>query len=357
MTAADSTFTPERVHFVGSIGLGSVEEIFRTVGRRLGPRLRRVPDGEIGGRRLWISWQYPLLRSSPFLVPDPGGAIHRMSRFPLLCLADGIDPKDIAFGELGYAREARASYQDFCAARGRGDLPDGVRFQVCLPTPMAVIYAFCIERDVLTVYDAYERDMIREVQALCAAIPHRDLCIQWDVCHEMLIWDGQPLDMFPKPGTSHEDIVERMQRICAAVPADVELGIHLCYADFRARHFLEPRDAAKMVELANALAASIDHPLAFIHMPVPIARSDEAFFEPFRQLKLPPQTELYLGVVHAADGVDGARKRIAVAHKYLSDFGIATECGIARARTPGLVKSLIEIHADTTREPELAGPS
>jgi hypothetical protein len=48
MTSAVGDFTPERIHLVGSIGLGSVEEIFRTVGRRLGGRLKRVPDGEIG---------------------------------------------------------------------------------------------------------------------------------------------------------------------------------------------------------------------------------------------------------------------------------------------------------------------
>jgi methionine synthase II (cobalamin-independent) len=344
-------FIPEGVHLVGSIGLGSVEEIFRTVGERLGRRLKRVPDGEIGGRRLWISWQYPLLRASPFLIPDPSGAVHMISRFPILCLAEGVKPADIDFGELGYAREARASYQDFCAARERGDLPSHVKFQVCLPTPMAVIYAYCSERDVLAVYDAYEKDMIREVAAVCAAIPHHDLCIQWDVCHEMLIWDGQPLDMFPKVGTAHADILSRMQRICSAVPADVELGIHLCYADFRARHFLEPRDAGKMVELANALAKAISHPLAFVHMPVPIARTDDAFFTPLQELNLAAGTELYLGVVHAADGAEGTQKRIAVARRYVRAFGIATECGIARARTPGLVKSLIEVHAATSREP------
>ena len=214
MTSAVGDFTPEGVHLVGSIGLGSVEEIFRTVGRRLGRRLKRVPDGEIGGRRLWISWQYPLLRASPFLVPDPGGATHRVSRFPLLCLADGVKPQDIEFAELGYAREARVSYQDFCAARERGDLPRQAKFQVCLPTPMAVTYAFCIERDVIAVYDAYERDMIREVAAICAAIPHHDLCIQWDVCHEMLIWDGQPFDMFPKAGPAPR--TTRLLRACAA---------------------------------------------------------------------------------------------------------------------------------------------
>ena len=351
MSNAQNGFSPEGVHLVGSIGLGSVEEIFRTVGERLGRRLKRVPDGEIGGRRLWISWQYPLLRASPFLVPDPNGAVHMISRFPILCLAEGVKPADIDFGELGYAREARASYQDFCAARERGMLPPHVKFQVCLPTPMAVIYAYCTERDVLAVYDAYEKDMIREVAAVCVAIPHHDLCIQWDVCHEMLIWDGQPLDMFPKVGTAHADILARMQRICAGVPADVELGIHLCYADFRARHFLEPRDSGKMVELANALAKTISHPLAFVHMPVPIARTDDAFFAPLQDLDLAAGTELYLGVVHAADGAEGTQKRIAVARRYVKAFGIATECGIARARTPDLVKSLIEVHAATSREP------
>ena len=55
------------VHLVGSIGLDTVDEVFSTVGRLLGPHLRRIPDGEVGGRRQWISWQYPLLLSSPYL--------------------------------------------------------------------------------------------------------------------------------------------------------------------------------------------------------------------------------------------------------------------------------------------------
>ncbi len=61
----------EKVHLVGSIGLDSVEEILRTAGMTLGRRLVRVPDGEVGPRRLWLSFQYPLLRSSPFLRPIP----------------------------------------------------------------------------------------------------------------------------------------------------------------------------------------------------------------------------------------------------------------------------------------------
>lgn len=66
---------PDKVHLVGSIALDSVDEVFQTLGSTLGNRLRRVPDGEPGGRRLWISWQYPLLRAQPFLKADPEAPI------------------------------------------------------------------------------------------------------------------------------------------------------------------------------------------------------------------------------------------------------------------------------------------
>jgi len=342
---------PEQVHLVGSIGLDSVEEVFRTVGKMLGHRLKRVPDGEPGSRRLWVSFQYPFLRSSPFLRPDPSGAVRKTSGFPLLCLAQGIDPTELRFGELGYAREARASYLDFCSARSRGELPSHVRFQVCLPTPMGVIYAFCTAPDLLTIEPAYEQAMLREVEAICRAIPHDDLCIQWDFCHEMIIWDGQPHDMLPRVRASKDEIIARMVRICAPVPAAVELGFHLCYGDFGARHFIEPRDSGKMVEVANALARSVQHEIAYIHLPVPMARTDDDYFRPLQELRLSPTTELYLGLVHAADGVEGTRRRISVARRYVKAFGIATECGMARARTQRVVETLLGIHMESSREP------
>ena len=335
------------VHLVGSIGLDSVEEVFGTVGPLLGSSLKRIPDGEVGPRRLWVSFQYPLLRSSPYLRPDPSGEVRPTNKFPKLCLAEGVDPGEVTFGELGYAREAKGSYLDFCAARERGEIPQGVRFQVCLPTPMGVIYAFCTARDVLAIDTAYEKAMIREVERICRAIPHRDLCIQWDFCHEMIILDGQPQNHFPTLKASMEDIMARMRRLCGAVPRDVDVGVHLCYGDFGAHHILEPRDMGPMVAVANAMANSIERPLQYIHMPVPIARNDEAYFTPLKDLRFPG--ELYLGVIHAADGVEGTKKRMATATKYVAKFGIACECGIARARKPELVRRLLELHAAAAR--------
>ena len=349
---SNTPYVPNSVHLVGSIGLNGVEDVFSTVGPLLGRRLRRIPDGEPGPRRLWVSFQYPLLRSSPFLRPDPSGALRKTSGFPLLCLRVGVTATDVSFGELGYAREARASYLDFVVARDRGDIAGGIRFQICLPTPMSVIYAFCTARDVAGIEPAYEIAMMREVEAICRHIPHRDLCIQWDVCHDMIVWDGQPQDQFPLVNASKDDIAARFARICAPVPDDVELGFHLCYGDFGGKHFFDPVTARHLVDISNAIARSVRHKIAYIHLPVPLPRATDEFFTPMLDFELAPETEIYLGLIHASDGIEGANLRIELARKYLPKFGVATECGFARARKLDLVQRLLAIHAGAAKEPQ-----
>jgi len=76
--------TPDKVHLAGSIGLDSVEEMFRTVGELLGRRLRRLSDGEPGGRRLWISWQYPFHNNESVL--------RRLHKRPTQALSEGVAP-------------------------------------------------------------------------------------------------------------------------------------------------------------------------------------------------------------------------------------------------------------------------
>jgi hypothetical protein len=261
-----------------------------------------------------------------------------------------VRPDEIHFGELGYAREARASYMDFLAARARGELPAHLRFQVCLPTPLAVCSSFSMPADLPMIEPAYEQAMLRELDTICRTIPQADLCLQWDVCNELIIWDGQAPRTVTPSDVTRETMLERLARLMAAVPQAAELGIHLCYGDYGGRHMVEPKDAAMMVELGNALAAAARRRLDYIHMPVPIARTDEDFYRPLRALKLARDTELYLGVVHP-DGAEGTKRRIAVAQNHVDAFGIATECGMARARTPDFVRKLIAVHAAVAREP------
>ena len=50
--------------------------------------------------------------------------------------------------------------------------------------------------------------------------------------------------------------------------------------------------------------------------------------------------------LHAQDGVAGTRARLAAAQRHAPKFGIATECGMARARSEETVRALLKIHAD-----------
>jgi hypothetical protein len=53
---------------------------------------------------------------------------------------------------------------------------------------------------------------------------------------------------------------------------------------------------------------------------------DESFLAPLKNLK-PRGTRVYLGVIHH---MDGFRERIAMARKYLPEFGLAAYCGLGR---------------------------
>lgn len=330
------------VHFVGSIGLDTSEEVFDAVGQTVKPFLKRCPDGEVGGRRMWISYQWPLLRATAFLTVSGDQAIPGVGLCTLK-LREGFPAEEIHFGELGYAREARTSYQEFLAAKRRGALEPGTRFQVCLPTPIAVIGAYVVPEDVPKVLPAYEAAMVREVERICASIPHRELALQWDVCIEMIQWDGRFPTIPPIPHM-REIFSAQFARLTAPVPPDVELGFHLCYGDMDAKHFVEPQDLGKAVELANLIIASSKHPVTWIHMPVPMSRGDEAYYAPLRQLNR-GGAELYLGLVHGQDGVEGTVLRMRAASKYAGKFGIATECGMGRARTPETARELMRVHA------------
>ena len=128
------------------------------------------------------------------------------------------------------------------------------------------------------------------------------------------------------------------------VPEDVELGYHLCYGDAGHKHFVEPEDTTRLVEVANGISAGLKRSLNWISMPVPRNRSDDAYFAPLKNLQLHPETELYLGLVHYTDGVVGTQRRIKAAQRVIADFGVATECGFGR-RPSETIPELLHIHS------------
>jgi len=332
---------PQGALLVGSIPLGSSEEVFRTASAILGKWLHRIPDGETGERLGWIGWQLAILASLPQFETEPPSP-NTYPPLPRVKLRFPAVSGEIVFGRLGYTDAAKASYADFSRLKQAGVIPAACRFQVSLPTPLAPINVFVAPQDKGVVEPPYEARLLAELDEIATAIPHDELAIQWDVAVEMAIWEG----LWPPHFTDIKTgIIERLVRIGRRVPTGVEVGYHLCYGDYQHSHFKQPVDAANLVEVANAVSAALKRPINWLHLPVPRDRSDDAYFTPLQNLKLRPETELYLGLVHFTDGVVGTRQRIVAAQRVIPEFGVATECGLGR-RPPETIPDLLRLHAE-----------
>jgi len=344
---------PRGALLVGSVNYDDAEKTIRTAAEVLGDRLRRIPDGEVGRRFHWIMFQLDVLGQADGIerIGDEPIPLRDLDARPVR-VADGVDAASLVLPPLGYAEAALASYEIFRGLREEGVVAPGVRFQVSLPTPLAVVGAFFPAEQRAAVEPVYRDALFRELDDILAAIPHQDLAIQWDNAVEFQLiehveYRGKAAAQ-PWWGDLWEGLTARAAEQTARVPDDVELGFHLCYGDVAEKHFIEPTDAGNLVRFANALFAASTRRIDWVHLPVPIERGDDAFFAPLAELHLPADTELYLGLVHREDGAEGARRRAAVAARYLPDFGVATECGIGRA-PEGTTEDILRAHAEVAR--------
>jgi hypothetical protein len=346
--------TDREVLLLGSIALSNAEEVFRTVGNVLGNHVRRIPDGETGNARAyWIQCQNPFFIGNPQLEmverdpdnPDELRPAHIPSNglySPTMAgvyqgqarLRPGVAPADLHFDNFGYADWAIESYNTFKRLQQEGAVPAGVKFQVSIPTTQVVMQSRILASEMAVIGPAYEAAIFREVERICDSIPHQDLAVQWD-CTEPAGYELAPL--------ARPSMIERMITFAAPVAEGVELGYHLCYGDWEHRHFVEPTDTANLVEMANGISAGVSRPIAWMHLPVPRERSDDAYFAPLSGLKLHPETQLVLGLIHHTDGIEGTKARMQAATKVVPDYAIATECGMGR-RPPETIQKLLGIH-------------
>ena len=333
------------VHFVGSIPLPDAETVFRTLAAATGPHLKRLPDGETGIRKTWIRFLQQVLADNPaievasdvppFKFTQWDGKVLR--EIPRLRVKPGaqLDPATV---KTGYADMAIESWRLFDRLQQEGVIPAGVKFQISLPTPIAPTYNNMVPTDRPALIPMLTTHMLGEVAAIAQALPHDRIALQWDVCQEVIAWEGY---YEPGPVDFRQETIAELIAIGDGVPASIELGYHLCYGSPADEHVIQPKDAGIMVEMINAVSAGVRRPIQFFHLPVPKPRTDDAFFAPLDGLKLRPETELYLGLVHR-DDMAGNAARLAAARRHVRVDGVATECGMARGdpeRFPGAARS------------------
>jgi len=337
------------IHLVGSVPLADAHEVFATVSEALGPYLKRIPDGETGDRSDWITWLELVFANNPALEKsDELFRIHATGTARIRYhLKPGKNVLDVAFDNLFYADVAKQSYAEFAALKRAGRIRRNVRFQIDLVPAHSVIWLF-LQDDLHRPLDpVFNEALKREIDKIAAGLPHDQIAIQFDVASAVFarLQRNEPNAY----GQSREDMLRCFSRILTdlaeRVPANIELLFHFCYGDSNHKHVVEPIDMADMVDVANRLAADINRSINLIHMPVPRDRTDDAYFAPLTWLRLKPETELSLGLVHFTDGVAGTRKRLATAERHVKGFSIATECGFGR-RDPSTIPDLLRIHAE-----------
>jgi hypothetical protein len=336
------------IYLVGSVPIADASEVFEKVSAALGPRIKRLPDGETGARGDWITWLEPVFSEHPSFVKS--GEFFRVHASGTgrerYTLKPGVHPGNVRIDNLFYADIAKRSYADFKRLKEAGKIPAGTKFQVDLVPAHSVIWLFLVDALHAPIDPIYNDAVKREIDKIAAAIPPGELAIQFDVASA--VFARLERNESSSYGRSKTQTQEAFANIVVdlgnRVPRDVDLLYHLCYGDSNHRHVVEPTDMSDMVEFTNRVSRQIVRPVQLIHMPVPRNRTDDAYFEPLRRLKLRPETELCLGLVHHTDGVEGTKKRLATAKRHVANFSIGTECGFGR-RDPHTIPELLRIHA------------
>ena len=252
---------------------------------------------------------------------------------------------DASTFRTGYADMAIESWAVFERLQKQGVIPAGVKFQVCIPTPIAPTYNNLMPGDRPKLLPALTQHFIGEVAKIARALPNDRIAIQWDVCQEVLAWenyyDKGPVDF-------RTETIDVLTKVGDGVPSGIDLGYHLCYGSPADQHMVLPKDSGIMVEMTNAIAAGVKRPIQFFHMPVMKDRTDDAYFAPMKGLKLGKDTELYLGLIHH-DDANGNAARLAAARRHVRVDGVGTECGMARG-DPSRLPALLAAHGETAAQ-------
>ena len=120
----------------------------------------------------FTQWDGKLLREIPRLRVKPGVR---------------LDPATV---KTSYADMAIESFRLFDRLQQEGAIPAGIKFQISLPTPIAPTYNNMVPTDRPALIPVLTTHMLGEVAAIAQALPNDRIALQWDVCQEVIAWEG-----------------------------------------------------------------------------------------------------------------------------------------------------------------------
>ena len=213
-------------HLVGSVPLPDAAAVFRQCSNGMPNRLLRIPDGETNQRINFTMWQMGVLARSPSLLNVfVNNAPVEAKTFSPQEIDQGIEKlQEGGPLETGYDQAAIESYAIFKELRDEGVLPQGTKFQVCIPTAANILAPFVQPMFQARVEPIYEEALFRAMRKIQDNIPHNDLAIQIDLAVDTAYWEG--VDIY-KPwfgGNVKEYTVEYILKMISQVDQDVDVG-------------------------------------------------------------------------------------------------------------------------------------
>ena len=365
MSAANGAARSD-VLLVGSLPYETAEEAIRQAATGLRGHVGWLPDGEVGERINWVG-MLPLVvfPKTPALEETMAPPEHELEQpdkeqesGPVEDLPGiwnwRVKPGEtVRFDDLAYGRYAAESYEVFKRLRDEGVVPEGVRFQMCLPAPHSAIDGFLEDHTQWpALYDAYLEGIRGEIAKALETIPADDLVIQWDVAWEfvdMAMGERNYFAFWPKL-TAEEKFqrhAEQLDGLWQGIPDETLLGFHWCYGTWGGWPMTAMEDLDLCVRMSNEAKRRIGRRLDYVHMPV-IRQPDEGFFAPLDRLDV-GDTKVFLGIVHHTDGVAEFRRRRDLARKHLQDFGIGSVCGYGRVE-PEKLPEILQKHVEDANE-------
>ena len=338
------------VYLVGSVPMASAQEVFETVSAALGPRIKRLPDGETGERGDWITWLEPVFADNPAfrevrrVLPrardrNRARALHAQAR--PRAAGRALRQSVLCRHRQGVLRGVQAA-QGCRQDRGRHQVPGRSGAGAFGDLALSGRRAACADRPDLQrggqARDRQDRSrdparragdpVRRRVRGVRAARAQRGEQLrpqQGGDAGDVQQHPGRPRQ--PRAGGHRSALPPLLRRFEPQARGR---------ADRHGRHgrVRQPRVARR----SSGRSSSSTCRCRATAPTTPISSR-------CKRLKLRPETELCLGLVHHTDGVEGTKTRLATARKYATTFSVGTECGFGR-RDPKTIPELLRIHAE-----------
>lgn len=321
-----------RVHLVGTIPGADAEDALRLVQDTVGDRVTDwVPDGETGNRENWIGRIVESLKQHRDLELVSEGDWSDYDETPVFKVKKGHRFRAV---ELDYYDSFAESWPEFQKARAELGRPD-LLFQVGIPGPIDIAFAsfgFSL-RGSLEATRPFEDATVVDVWRI-HEVAGDEVVFQLEIPIELEMAARVPSRL---RGTVIPWLGRQILRLIERSPEGSRWGIHLCVGDMNNKSYSHLSDATPAVLLSNALVEQFPagRRLEFVHMPfahgdVPPS-TDEAFYTPLDDLRLPDGVRFVSGFVHEEQDVETQRQvRRLIEDRLGHPADVAAACGLGR---------------------------